>query len=247
MAVRLNVQVPNAPTVFKGLGRAGAAAMTLAMNEVVEGWKREIRALVRQNFRRTPTQARSKGLNFEKSFQGDTYPPKKRRRVSFNPAGFLNAKADYAGVFEDGDTVASGRQRKYMAIAMPAAKKLGLDYGLRQTGGGFRYSKASGVEAAEQRYGALRILPSKNGNKILAASVRAGGSLLGGKRGAKTRGKKRDFIPLFVLVKRVKLPRKLRFVPIARRWLYRLPHIVERIAADLMAKKSTTITKGEAP
>jgi hypothetical protein len=129
MPVRLKVDFPDAAAVFKQLGLTGALAMTKAMAEIVDGWKAEIRAAVRQNFKSTPGKARRLGLNFEKSFQGTPFPEKKKRKVSFHPAGFLNAKANFAEIFETGGAV-SPRGSKYLAIALPAARKLNLDYGL---------------------------------------------------------------------------------------------------------------------
>jgi hypothetical protein len=133
MPVRLKVDFPDAAAVFKQLGLTGAVALTRAMGEIVDGWKAEIRAAVRQNFKSTPAKARKLGLNFEKSFQGTQFPEKKRRKVSFHPAGFLNAKADFAEIFETGGPVGP-RHGKYLAIALPAARKLGLDYGYAESG-----------------------------------------------------------------------------------------------------------------
>lgn len=245
MALKLMVKFPDIRKEMAELGTSGAKAQTLAMGEVVEGWKGQIRGVVRQNFKRTPPHARARGLNFEKSFQGESFPSKRSRKASFNPAGFLVAKARFASVFEEGAGV-DARSKKYLAIALPAAKKLGFDYGERHSGfsGRSYFGKQSQVERADQLYGPLRPIPAKGGDIILAAST--AGGLSGGAiarvrkvgRGkarasvAKARGK-RDFVPLFLLIKRVVLPKKISFVRIAEIWLNKLPRITERIVAEL--------------
>jgi hypothetical protein len=235
MPIRLKLDFPNVVEVMRQLGTSAATAQTRAMADVVDGWKVDIRQLVKANFKRTPAAAKRRGLNFEKSFQGTAYP--RKGKASFDPAGFLNAKANFAEVFEDGGT--SAPKGRYLAIALPAAKKLGLDYDPSSG----HLQKRSMVEAAEARFGKLRPIPSKAGNIVLAADTlgkRRGGSIAQYTAGkfsqVRARGKKRDFIPLFVLVKSVRLPKKLRFVEIAQRWLNRLPAFTEKRAAEIMAK-----------
>lgn len=218
MALRLKLDFPNVAQVMRELGTDAAKAQTRAMGAVVDGWKGDIRSLVKQNFRRTPGHAKRAGLNYEKSFQGDSYPSKRSRKVSFQPAGFLQAKADFARVFEDGDTITGGKRRKYLAIALSGAKKLKLDYQQKR-----RYTKASNVEKADRLFGPLRQIPTKGGDFILAANARAVA-----KAGLRPRGKKRDFVPLFLMLRRVALPKKLNFVALAKRWLNRLPEYTER-------------------
>lgn len=237
MPVRLKISFPNFKDIMKQLGTDAATAQTKAMADVVNGWKTDVRAQVKANFKRTPPNARARGLNFEKSFQGSSFPS--RGKVSADPAGFLIAKADFAEVFEEGGS--SHAKRRYLAIPLAGAKKLGLDYGPSPSN---RLSKRSMVEAAEARFGKLRPIKSKAGNIILAADTHAQakggflGGLVGGKiQTVKARGKKRDFIPLFVLVKSVRLPRSLHFVQLAQKWLNRLPGLTEKRAAELLAKR----------
>lgn len=232
MALRLSLDFPNFAKVMREVGTDAAKAQTRAMGGVVEGWKKDIRGLVAQNFRRTPPHARKAGLNFPKSFQGDSYPSKRSRKVSFQPAGFLQAKARFAEIFEDGGSV-EPRRRKYLAIALPAAKRLKLDYSYHDRGAGLRFSKRSGVEAVigDLKYGVSRTIPLPGGNKMIA--VDAAGVA---KRGIRPRGKKRDFVPLFLLVRRVRAPKKLSFVRLAQLWLNRLPHYTEREVARLQGR-----------
>lgn len=238
MPIRLKIQFPDFRDLMKQLGQDAATAQTRAMADVVAGWKGEIRPLVKANFQRTPPYARARGLNYEKSFQGSSYPSK--GKVSADPAGFLIAKADFAQVFEDGGS-SRPKSRRYLAIPLAGAKKLGLDYGPSKSN---RLSKRSLVEEAERRFGALRPIRSKAGNTILAADTHGKakggflGTVLGGKvKIAKARGKKRDFVPLFVLVRSVRLPKKLNFVALAQKWLNRLPDFTEKRAAELLAKR----------
>jgi hypothetical protein len=244
MPVRLKVDFPDAAAVFKQLGLTGALAMTRGMGEVVDGWKADIRAAVRQNFKSTPAKARQLGLNFEKSFQGSQFPEKKKRKVSFNPAGFLNAKASFASIFETGGPIGP-RHGRFLAIALPEARKLNLDYGYAQSGHGLRFSKRSMVAAAEKELGPFRPIRAKGGNLILAVTTeggQGGGMVLrrAGLRkfvGVRAKGKKRTFVPLFLLVKRTVDPKRLDFIATAQRWLNKLPGITERITAELMAKR----------
>jgi hypothetical protein len=226
MSLKLKLDFPNAAQVMRDLGTDAAKAQTRAMAAVVDGWKGDIRPLVRQNFRRTPGHAKRAGLNYEKSFQGDTYPSKKSRKVSFQPAGFLQAKADFARIFEDGGTVEGGKTRKYLAIALPGARKLKLDYQQKR-----RFTKSSNVEKADRLYGPLRPIPASGGGLVLAADARNVA-----RAGLRPRGKKRDFVPLFLLVKRVRLPKKLSFIRLAQLWLNRLPAETEREVARIQGR-----------
>lgn len=216
-SLQLKVEFPDMNAAFKDLGLQFALAQTRGMGDAVDQWKKRIRSLVRQNFKRTPGFARSKGLNFEKSFQGASFPAKKRggkQKVSFRPAGWLNAKAAFAPIFEEGGTVAA--RGKFLAIALPAAKKLALDYGFANTGvKGLRFSKYSQVDAANRSFGKLRLIPAASGNLILAADKPGSGRGLGHFGSVKARGKA-DFIPLFLLVRRVRLPKKLSFHVLAK-------------------------------
>ena len=225
MAFRLKIDFPDAAKVLWDLGTDAAKAQTRAMAAVVDGWKTQIRGVVRQNFRRTPGHAKRAGLNFEKSFQGDSYPTKRSRKVSYQPAGFLQAKADFAESFEEGKAISGGRFRKYLAIALPGAKRLKLDYQQKR-----RFTKASNVEKADRLYGPLRPIPAEGG-LVLAADARSVA-----KAGLRPRGKKRDFVPLFLLLRRVILPKKISFVRTAQIWLNRLPEITEREVAKIQGK-----------
>lgn len=226
MAFRLKLDFPNVVQVMRELGTDAAKAQTRAMGAIVDGWKGDIRALVKQNFRRTPPHAKRAGLNYEKSFQGDSFPSKRSRKNSFQPAGFLQAKADFAQVFEEGGSVSGGRRRKYLAIALPGAKRLKLDYQHKN-----RFTKASNVEKADRLYGPLRPIPAAGGNTVLAASARNIA-----RAGLRPRGKKRTFVPLFLLVRRVRLPKKLSFLAFAQKWLNRLPEYTEREVRRVQGK-----------
>jgi hypothetical protein len=56
---------------------------------------------------------------------------------------------------------------------------------------------------------------------------------------AKARGKKRTFVPLFLLVKRTVDPKKLNFI-VPPEMARPLPGVTERITAELMAKRNPT-------
>lgn len=215
MAVKLTLEFPGVVPVLESVGTDASKSLTRGMERVVNSWKKEIRAAVKAGFKRTPIHAKRRGLNFEKSFQGTTFPTRKSKKFSFNPAGFLYAKAAFAESFEEGDTITAGRRRKYLAIALRGAKKLKLDY--KETGRG-GYGKRSAVEEASANYGPLRPVPTKSGDIILAASADRVASA-----GLKPRGRKRNFVPLFLLVKRVKVPKRLSFIRFAQRALDRLP------------------------
>jgi hypothetical protein len=245
MSARLKIDFPDIVAVMQRLGLTAALALTRGMEEATAGWKNEIRPQIRSVFKSTPAKARKLGLNFEKSFQGTSFPQRKRRKVSFRPAGFLNAKAAFAEIFETGGGV-SPRHAKYRAIALPAARRLGFDYGYAESGHGLRFSKRSMVEDAERQLGPFRPIPGKHGNKILGVTtaggigggfVAKGGFGRGKVTAVQARGKKRDFVALFVLVKTTVEPKKLNFMYLAQKWANALPDIVRRITGELMAQR----------
>jgi len=125
--LRLKLQYPNVADVMRQLGTSAATAQTQGMGDVVDGWKGDIRAVVRANFKRTPPIARKRGLNFEKSFQGTTYP---KRGVQLRPCRLPGGEGGLCGGVDQGGQI-SPRRRRYLDIALPAARKLGLDYAPR--------------------------------------------------------------------------------------------------------------------
>lgn len=222
--IRFTVATPRGWNVaFRLIGTAVAKAQTLAMGEAATGFKGAIRGVVRQNFRRTPQNARRYGLNFEKSFKAITYPDPKRKRYSFDPVDYFVAGARYAGIFEEGGTVATQR---YRPIALRAAQRLGLDYGMFDRGAGERFSKRSQLEPVVEdlRFGQPRYIPVSAGRFIIGVDAAAVAS-----RGLKPRGKKRNWVPLFLMDRTpVRLPKKLSFVALAKLWHVQLPDLVKK-------------------
>jgi hypothetical protein len=74
--------------VFKQLGLTGALAMTRAMGEIVDGWKGEIRAAVRQNFKSTPGEGPQARPELREVVPGNASSPRRRsaRSASTRPA-----------------------------------------------------------------------------------------------------------------------------------------------------------------
>jgi hypothetical protein len=194
-------------------------ATTLAMQEVATEAKDEVRAQVRANFKRTPAAARKRGQNFEKSFRADAFPNPRRKKFSLNPAAVVQALARFAGVFE------KGAEATGVVIPLPAARKLNLDRS--ETGRG-QFTKRSDIEAAVDRFG------MKGG--LVSVPIRGGFMLGADRRIALREGLrvKRGFnmAPLFLLLNRVRIPKKLDFMGAVRRAQKKLPAIFDRVFQD---------------
>jgi hypothetical protein len=218
----LRVKIPTAADVkslMAGLRGDVAKATTGGMQDAVDGFKAEIRGQVRANFRRTPPYARRRGLDFEKSFQADAYPSQKSKRESLGPAGFFQARAKAAELFETGGEVSG---RRYLAIPLPAARRLKLDYAALTRGNTGTFGKRTNIDAINDRFGPLHILPTSGGGFILAADAKRAA-----KEGLKPKGKK-AYVPLVLMTPRVTVPDKLDFFGTADRWAGRLDSLIER-------------------
>jgi hypothetical protein len=195
--------------VFKQLGLTGALALT-------RPWRRSSTA---GRTRSAPRSARtSRARRRRRASSGSTsrsrfrapVPGEEAPQSQLPPGRLPQRQGAFAEIFETGGGV-SPRHAKYLAIALPAARKLGFDYGYAESGHGLRFTKRSMVEAAERQLGPFRPIRAKGGNKILAVTTAGGLGRRLRRQGplrprqghrAKARGKKRDFVPLFVLVKR---------------------------------------------
>ena len=111
-----------------------------------------------------------------------------------------------------------------LKIALPAVRRLKLDYRRVVRGTTSTFAKATDIEALKQRFGPLRPIPARGGNLILAADVEKARA-----EGIKVRGKKRTFVPLVLLIRSVRVPKKLSFNAIAQAWANRLGRITERL------------------
>ncbi len=220
MRMKLDIPSGGIALLIGAINGRLARALTEGMAETTVGFKKEIRGLVRQNFRRTPPVARAQGLNFEKSFQAESFPSK-RGKFSLNPAAFFVAKARAAEAFEEGETVGG---KRYLAIALPATRRLRMDYSRVIRGATSTFAKATNIAALVERFGPLRRIPARGSDIILAADAEAAATA-----GLKPRGKKRDFVPLVLLRQAVRVPKKLSFNAIARAWASRLVPITEAL------------------
>ncbi len=146
--------------------------------------------------------------NFEKSFRVDLWPSR-NNVYARRPAMTVGATARYAEVFEEGAEVSG---KPYLAVPLPEARRLDL-----HTSGSYSRKK-SNVKAAQANYGPLRRIPSKNGY-ILAADAKK-------LPGATASGGARPFVPLFAMVKQVKLTKRYSIRAIVEGWAEKLDTLI---------------------
>ena len=149
-------------------------------------------------------------------------------RDSDNPAALVASKAPRILKAQDrGDTIRVRRAR-FLVLPTSQAIKLGLAATLRPKGRSQvagRKSKYSNVEAAIRRFGKLRFVKRPGGGGLLVAdNLTAGGRRSKVRTSKKTGlqssaiGGRRISIPLFILVKQVRLRKKTRLRENWTRW-----------------------------
>lgn len=154
-------------------------------------------------------QVREAGLStpVEKAWQTKVYP----KGDSMSASGWVYSKATRIhAAFDVGGTITPSTGQ-WLVIPMPAARRLKLDQSLRRSKGS-RPRHWSDVDAAVRRFGALRRVDLPGGRVLLVAdNVTASGArrkVRQGKNGA-VQGIGGVSMPLFLLVKRVRLGKRL--------------------------------------
>lgn len=174
---------------------------------------------------RAHTQAAGFSRKMAFTWRGETYP---KHTDSFRAAGTVWSKAPaIIEAFDTGATI-HPRDRKFLAVPLPPAREI-------MPGG----RRATPADWPEGRLGELRLVPRKGKPALLVVdgmrAKRSGKS--GGftkatvrketkTRGAHVRLEGLTTVPMFVLVKRVKMEKKLNIDAIARAEAARLPRII---------------------
>ncbi len=179
-------------------------------------FKATARGEVRRAFRPTSRANRKIGQNVEKTIGGRAF-----RNRDGSTVGFAWWSFKWGRVFRKGATI---RGRKFLAIPLPAAEKLGLARADEARGEFGRFSSGSGVRRARvglvaARFGTPHLIRLKGGNFMLAidrdaarsAGVRKGRSFKLGRGRAAQR-----LTPLFLFLRQVTIKPKLDFLALAR-------------------------------
>lgn len=170
------------------------------------------------------------GVAVQKAWQSKTYPSGN----SMSAAGYVFSKAKRIHAAFDAGGFIRPVNGDWLVIPLPAAKRLGLDTSYKSAHGG-KPRHWSNVDAAIRRFGSLRrvVLP---GGRVLLIASRVTSS--GRRRATRThrgggtvQGVGNVDMPLFLLVKRVRLGRRLDIAAAAdAAQVELLPQVIRAIA-----------------
>lgn len=154
-------------------------------------------------------QVREAGLSssVEKAWQAKVYP----KGDSMGAAGLVFSKARRIHAAFDGGAEIRPKNGEWLVIPLPAARKLKLDLDYARSRGG-KPRHWSDVDAAIRRFGALRRVVLPGGRILLVASgVTAAGQRrkVRQTRNGAVQGIGNTSMPLFLLVRRVRLGKRL--------------------------------------
>lgn len=176
-----------------------AAGIKAGTVKAADGLKEKLRAQVRAAGLSTPV---------EKAWQSKVYP----KGESMGAAGYVYSKAKRIHAAFDVGGDLRPKNGEWLVIPLPAARKLKLDVSYQRSKGS-RPRHWSDVEAAVARFGALRRVMLPGGRMLLVADrVTASGArrkVRTTREGARVQGLGNVSMPLFLLVKRVRLGRRL--------------------------------------
>ncbi len=215
MRVRAAIE-GNLEAYLKGEQDELARTITGAVRTRADDLKKDLRGQVRRNFRRTPRAGRKLGQNLEKATRSRHYPG---RRASMGAASLVYIPWSKIGAHIDGARINAPAGR-WLALPTKEADKLGLSRADEDRGTMGRHSAGSLARTARVgsglgRFGKrLRFIPIDRSTGLLGLDLGAAtgaGLKVRGKtvRGRSGRRVKRRFVPLFVLVKRVRLQPRL--------------------------------------
>lgn len=166
---------------------------------------------------RLRAQVRSAGLaqSVQKAWQSKVYP----KGDSMAAAGYVYSKATRIhAAFDVGGTI-SPKRGQWLVIPLPAARRLKLDISYARSKGS-RPRHWSDVDAAVRRFGALRQVKLRGGRMLLVADrvTAAGGrrKVRQARGGGSVQGLGNVSMPLFLLVRRVSLGKRLDIASAAR-------------------------------
>lgn len=194
------------------------AAMDAA-REVGEGLKREWKDQVT---------GAGLGNKLANTVKFKVYP---RSSASMNAAVFVYTKAPEIMRSFDLALTIQGKQSRYIAVPTKFAPVKGNVYEARSRTGGVQKirSRISPANWPSSKYGVLEFVPAKNGHPamLVVADLRRSTGKLKNQRGKqykmasakwmKDRNKTRS-VPMFILVPKVKMPKKLNIEELVKKW-----------------------------
>lgn len=215
--MRLGARVEgNLAGYLAGERDAVADRITAIVNAAGLQLRDELRAQVRSAFKRPSGALRVKGQNLEKAIRARTYPERLRRRKSLGPASLVWIPWEPIKIHETGGVIDG---RPYLVIPTPEAGKLGLARNAEARGDFGRFSRGSRrrnaqLDEAKRRYGkTLRWVKTATGYVVgLDISTATGLGVAGRRktfRNATGKRQRRRMVILFVLVRKVTLPKRI--------------------------------------
>lgn len=129
-------------------------------------------------------------------------------------------------IFLEGGTV-TGKAGKYLVLPLPEAEKLGFDRKISRAG---RLKKHSNLQAAINQFGNQLRFINIGSNKLMAVIDQNYAKQKGVRVRRSSKGRKfqRDFVPLFLLIKRVRIGRKVNWRRLVREAERDMPRNVEK-------------------
>lgn len=187
------------------------AELRAAEQGVTEGVRRTARDL--QAAFRARTRAANLGPKLERAWGRADYP---KGGASLGAASDVYSKARRIHeAFAEGVTIGP-KHKRFLVVPLEGARRLKLDRGLQQSKGN-RERKWAQIQAAVAKFGALRWIKISGGRFLLVAdNLTAGGAR------SKTRHRDGEFspiagrrqsVPLFLLVRQVRLGKRLDLKP----------------------------------
>jgi hypothetical protein len=191
-----------------------AGAVTAGVKAGAEGLKTDLRARLIQG---------GLGERFPNAIRSAVYP---QGRDSLGAAGWVFAKGkrtlQILEAYASGATIRA-RGGRYLAIPTAAAGRSGGRFA-RMTPAAWRYRRGTALRLVVPRHG-------KAGTLLLVARLRPGTGKRGGYRvpsAAALRRKDYDWVVVFVLVKQVEVPQRVRIADLGALWAGRIPALIER-------------------
>ncbi len=184
-----------------------AAAVVEETRRVTFGLRDRLRGQVRQAFRPTPAFARKQyGQNVANTVKARVY-----QDPDGSVTGFVAWNWRLGRVHTLGRTITAGGER-FLAIALPAASRLGLDRAEEERGGSNQFSegnraKRARLALAAGKFGRLHLIPTERGYLL---AIERGQAEEAGLKSGRAKAKP-ELVPLFVLVRQVSLRGRVDF------------------------------------
>lgn len=185
--------------MMKAEARAAGRAVTRGITRAASGLQRELRGQTRRA---------GLGTGVEKAWSFTRYP---RSKNSINTAALVYSKATRIHAAFSADTVIRARNAQWLVLPTDHAIARGWHLN-HQRSAGSRPRRWANVDAAERALGKLGFVMLPGGGRALLVH----------------RDDRGQSIPLFLLVRRVSLKKRLDFDGPARKWADRAPGYILR-------------------